>query len=63
MLDPFGDDRLVYRPGDTGWVLYSVGPDLVDDGGQKGPRWDKLDIVYRFPPEPIEPFVVDEESD
>ncbi len=63
MLDPFSDDPLVYRPGDSGWLLYSVGPDLVDDGGKKGPSWDTLDIVYRFPPELIEPFVVDGKSD
>jgi hypothetical protein len=32
-LDPFNGKPLVYRPQGTNWVLYSVGPDRVDDGG------------------------------
>ena len=32
--DPFGGKPLVYRPAGTNWVLYSLGPDLVDDGGK-----------------------------
>lgn len=32
-LDPFKGKPLVYRPKGTNWVLYSVGPDRVDDGG------------------------------
>jgi hypothetical protein len=56
MIDPFSDELLVYRPTAEGWVLYSVGPNLVDDGGQKGEHWDKLDMVYQYPPEPVEPF-------
>ncbi len=31
--DPFNGKPLVYRPNGTNWVLYSVGPDRVDDGG------------------------------
>jgi hypothetical protein len=32
--DPFSGHPLVYRPSDTNWLLYSVGPDRVDDGGR-----------------------------
>jgi hypothetical protein len=46
--DPFSGSPLVYRqkPG-TGWLLYSVGPDGVDDGGRPAGRgWPvKGDIV------------------
>ncbi len=56
LIDPFSGDLLAYRPTPDGWILYSVGPDLVDDGGQKGERWDTLDMVYEYPPEPLEPF-------
>jgi hypothetical protein len=32
-LDPFTEKPLVYRPRGRGYVLYSVGPDGVDNGG------------------------------
>jgi hypothetical protein len=32
--DPFSGHALVYRPQGTNWLLYSVGPDRVDDGGK-----------------------------
>lgn len=56
LIDPFSDGLLVYRPTDDGFLLYSIGPNLVDDNGQRGKRWDELDMVYSYPPEPIEPF-------
>jgi hypothetical protein len=31
--DPFTGKPLVYRPQGTNWLLYSVGPDRVDNGG------------------------------
>ena len=62
MIDPFSGNLLVYRRGDEGWTLYSVGPNLVDDGGRQGTRWDELDMVYRLPPEPIKPFTVEDEG-
>lgn len=38
-LDPFSGQPLVYRAQGTNWLLYSVGPDRVDDGGTPvGPR-------------------------
>jgi hypothetical protein len=33
-VDPFSDRSLVYHPGGTNWVLYSVGPNKTDDGGK-----------------------------
>lgn len=32
--DPFSGHPLVYRPSGTNWLLYSAGPDRVDDGGK-----------------------------
>ena len=32
--DPFSGKPLVYRPQGTNWLLYSVGPDRVDNGGK-----------------------------
>lgn len=33
-VDPFGSQPLHYVPSGTNWLLYSVGPDGVDDGGK-----------------------------
>lgn len=33
-LDPFNGRPVIYRPQGTNWLLYSVGPDGVDDGGK-----------------------------
>jgi hypothetical protein len=33
-FDPFSGHAVVYRPQGTNWLLYSVGPDRVDDGGK-----------------------------
>ena len=35
-IDPFSDEPLVYRKTDDGFILYSVGMNFVDDGGQYG---------------------------
>lgn len=48
--DPFDGRPLRYRKTDRGFVLYSIGPNLKDDGGdptrdQGGPR----DIVFSYP--------------
>ncbi len=32
-LDPFSEEALVYRTDDEGYVLYSDGPNRIDDGG------------------------------
>ncbi|MFC1735162.1 sigma factor-like helix-turn-helix DNA-binding protein, partial [Candidatus Hydrogenedentota bacterium] len=34
--DPFSGDSFAYSPTDSGYVLYSTGPDMCDDGGQDG---------------------------
>jgi hypothetical protein len=50
-LDPFTQQPLIYRPQDTNWLLYSVGPDGVDDGGKpvgRGPA-AKGDIFFDSP--------------
>ncbi len=46
--DPFTGQPLVYRPQGTNWLLYSVGPDGVDDGGRAAGRgWPvKGDILF-----------------
>ncbi len=49
--DPFSGRPLLYRPGPSGFVLYSVGPDQKDNGGapkQKKQQTD-WDIVWQFP--------------
>jgi len=33
-LDPFSAQPLTYRPQGTNWLLYSLGPDGIDDGGR-----------------------------
>ncbi len=46
--DPFTRTPLVYRPRGTNWLLYSVGPERVDHGGQATPRGSPVawDILY-----------------
>jgi hypothetical protein len=52
--DLFVGKPLHYKRTDEGYLLYSVGPDMVDDGGEStsgiGP-----DIVVKFPPLPKPP--------
>lgn len=55
-LDPFSGEPLIFRPTTDGWLLYSIGPNQKDDGGQPGDRRETLDIVVEFPPPPFEPF-------
>jgi len=33
-MDPYSDKPLVYKKTDTGFTLYSVGPNFIDDNGQ-----------------------------
>ena len=48
-LDPFTDEPLHYRPTDDGFVVYSVGDDREDDGGQfEEFRTLKPDLGYRI---------------
>jgi hypothetical protein len=52
--DPFSGRPLSYRPQGTNWLLYSVGPDGVDDGGQRVGGWvsgavPRGDLFYDSP--------------
>ena len=47
VTDPFTGKPLIYRPSATGFVVYSVGEDLVDDQGRKA-KEAKGDIVWRY---------------
>ncbi|MCX5643131.1 MAG: hypothetical protein NTZ17_00350 [Phycisphaerae bacterium] len=58
LIDPFTDKPLHYRPEGEGFVVYSVGDDLKDNGGaprrereDSDPRHKPIeyDIVWRFP--------------
>lgn len=51
--DPFSGGNLLYRPMGKGFIVYSVGPDLRDDGGRPCPNQsvridDKGDIVLTW---------------
>ena len=52
--DPFSQQPLIFRPQGTNWLLYSVGPDGVDDGGKSISRAfglvvPKGDILFNSP--------------
>jgi hypothetical protein len=46
--DPFTGHPLIYKPRGTNWLLYSVGPDGIDDSGRPAGRgWPvKGDILF-----------------
>jgi hypothetical protein len=44
-LDPFSGRGLIYRASGTNWLLYSVGPDGVDDGGKPANASRKGDLL------------------
>ena len=46
-IDPFTGEPFHYRASDTGFSLYSVGPDLMDNGGTVGAPFHPGDIVWR----------------
>lgn len=58
-MDPFYGGPLGYRRTGDGFVLYSVGPWGVDDGGEFDGQWDKLDFGHVYPLPPVEPFNAD----
>lgn len=43
-LDPYSGEPLRYRPSASGYQLYSVGPDGVDDGGKPMERMHATDV-------------------
>jgi hypothetical protein len=50
-LDPFTGQPLIYKPQSTNWLLYSVGPDGLDDGGRPAGRgvMSKGDLLFNSP--------------
>lgn len=49
LVDPSSGQPLVYRPEPDGFLLYSLGPDLTDDGGREyDHKKRKGDIVWRY---------------
>lgn len=49
LVDPYTGKPFVYRPEPNGFLLYSVGPDLTDDGGREyDGKERKGDIVWRY---------------
>lgn len=46
--DPFTSKPLIYRPADRGFTLYSVGVNLVDDGGTEGKDSKSGDLAWRY---------------
>jgi hypothetical protein len=53
LIDPFFNDRFIYKKIDNGYLLYSVGVDMKDDGGVRAKApWTKDthgDIVFPTP--------------
>jgi hypothetical protein len=47
--DPFDGQPLRYRKAGEGYLIYSVGPDLKDDGGARKPGTDDLSFVVVRP--------------
>ena len=47
-LDPFGDGPFRYTRSSGGFVLYSIGPNGIDDGGKRAER-EEGDLVYSLP--------------
>lgn len=72
-LDPFTSDKpLGYRPHATDPILYSVGDDGIDDGGDASPtrstnrdpsRWECRDAVYSLTRQPRKPVEEDLPAD
>ncbi|MCH7721184.1 MAG: hypothetical protein IH988_09395, partial [Planctomycetes bacterium] len=44
-LDPYIDGPFCYERRDDGYILYSVGPNQVDDGGRKR-RWNRRTLTW-----------------
>jgi hypothetical protein len=49
--DPFSGQPMIYRSQGTNWLLYSVGPDRVDNGGRSAARatMPPGDLLYNTP--------------
>lgn len=53
LTDPFSMEQFIYKRTDDGYMFYSLGPDLDDDGGEEmdPPSKDDGDIVFSEPRE------------
>ncbi len=52
-LDPFTGQPMIYRLTTNSYLLYSIGPDEIDDGGKPLTKsTDKGDLVSSTPPSP-----------
>jgi len=49
-LDPFSGQALVYKPEGTNWLLYSIGPDRIDNGGRPVGRGSANGDVFYYSP-------------
>lgn len=47
-MDPFADKAFMYRPNPKGFILYGVGRNRIDDGGNPSDRKQKDDVI-QFP--------------
>jgi len=56
LIDPLSGSQFVYQLEGKGWLLYSLGENLVDDGGREGKRPWELDYVCRYPASERERF-------
>ncbi len=45
--DPFSGEDLVYKREGDGFLIYSIGPNLKDDGGIVSEGWEEGDIIWR----------------
>ena len=45
--DPFSGEDFIYQREGEGFLVYSIGPDLEDDGGKAEEDWEEGDIVWR----------------
>ena len=48
LVDPFGGKPLVYRTTASGFIIYSVGKNLIDDDGSTDGGDQAKDIVWRY---------------
>jgi len=52
-IDPFSGKELIYKKSGNGFILYSLGPNMKDDGGTprvsdyKDPDYENYDIVWK----------------
>ena len=46
-IDPFTGKPYRYDPSDEGFLLYSAGQNLTDDGGMQHDNWREGDLVWR----------------